>query len=172
MHRVHLECGKGRNEAYVPSQPMHIGTSGDLWRLQLTEELTSPEDRHISLSYLWGNYQQLLLDTSNIDQLRAGLAIPESPKIFRDTVHIVRMLFFHYIWIDTLCIVQDSAEDWRYESTRMRNLYRARTAPLPPPGLPTRPATFSTSVTLEEFDLLSYTQHGSVTYTLTSAENA
>lgn len=36
---------------------------------------------------------------------------------------MTRQLGFQYLWIDSLCIVQDSAEDWQCESSRMATIY-------------------------------------------------
>jgi len=45
------------------------------------------------------------------------------PKTFRDFIKINRFLGIQYIWIDSLCIVQDDEEDWKAESARMTNVY-------------------------------------------------
>ena len=34
------------------------------------------------------------------------------------------MLGYQYIWIDSLCIIQDSPEDWRAESVKMGSIYK------------------------------------------------
>ncbi|KAI1338506.1 heterokaryon incompatibility protein-domain-containing protein [Xylariaceae sp. FL0016] len=46
------------------------------------------------------------------------------PKTFRDAIAIVRFLGFRYIWIDSLCILQDRKEDWEAESKKMGEIYR------------------------------------------------
>ena len=46
------------------------------------------------------------------------------PKTFRDAVTITRNLGIRYLWIDSLCIIQDSEEDWIRESSRMGRIYR------------------------------------------------
>ena len=45
------------------------------------------------------------------------------PKTFRDFIQINRFLGIQYVWIDSLCIVQDDEEDWKAESARMTNVY-------------------------------------------------
>lgn len=45
------------------------------------------------------------------------------PKTFVDAITITRHLGIRYIWIDSLCICQDDAEDWARESARMCNVY-------------------------------------------------
>lgn len=41
----------------------------------------------------------------------------------RDAVKTVRKLGYRYLWIDALCIVQDSKEDWLHEATQMSRVY-------------------------------------------------
>lgn len=45
------------------------------------------------------------------------------PKTFRDAIAISKELGIQYIWIDSLCIIQDSASDWAYEAARMASVY-------------------------------------------------
>ncbi|KAK7892228.1 hypothetical protein LTR67_007324 [Exophiala xenobiotica] len=45
-------------------------------------------------------------------------------RTFQDALSITLRLGFSYIWIDSLCIVQDLPEDWLYESSRMGEVYK------------------------------------------------
>ena len=45
------------------------------------------------------------------------------PKTFRDAVSVTRALDVRYIWIDSLCIVQDDLEDWEQEAAKMASIY-------------------------------------------------
>ena len=54
------------------------------------------------------------------------LALPWEalPRLFRDAILITRSMGYRYLWIDSLCIVQDSPDDWRREVSRMGNIYK------------------------------------------------
>jgi hypothetical protein len=45
------------------------------------------------------------------------------PPTFQDAVLITRQLGIQYLWIDSLCILQDSKEDWMAESATMGRIY-------------------------------------------------
>jgi hypothetical protein len=45
------------------------------------------------------------------------------PKTFYEAVAITRLLHLRYLWIDSLCIVQDDKNDWSMEAPRMGSLY-------------------------------------------------
>jgi hypothetical protein len=53
-----------------------------------------------------------------------GILSSELPKTFQDAFTITRQLGFQYIWIDSLCILQDSKEDWEEQSAQMHDIYR------------------------------------------------
>ncbi|KAF2437523.1 hypothetical protein P171DRAFT_491866 [Karstenula rhodostoma CBS 690.94] len=43
--------------------------------------------------------------------------------IFQDTVEICRRLSIFYLWIDSLCIIQDDAKDWQLHAAQMADMY-------------------------------------------------
>lgn len=45
-------------------------------------------------------------------------------RTFRDAVIATRELKFRYLWIDSLCILQDSDEDWKRQSVQMCTIYQ------------------------------------------------
>lgn len=44
-------------------------------------------------------------------------------KTFQDAVEVTRRLGIRYLWIDSLCIIQDSAADWDTEAIQMEYVY-------------------------------------------------
>lgn len=45
------------------------------------------------------------------------------PKTFQDAVRTARELGLNYLWIDSLCIIQDDPEDWEREAVSMADIY-------------------------------------------------
>ncbi|KAJ5999400.1 HET-domain-containing protein [Penicillium sp. IBT 35674x] len=52
-----------------------------------------------------------------------GIAYEILPKTFQDAVVFTRKLGYRFLWIDSLCIVQDDSEDWLAEAGRMAGIY-------------------------------------------------
>ena len=77
----------------------------------------------MTLSHRWGNLSPLTLTQSTYHMLKEQNPVSALPKTFRDVVATVRSLGARYVWIDSLCIFQDSREDWLKESLKMRNVY-------------------------------------------------
>lgn len=49
------------------------------------------------------------------------------PKTFKEAVEITKRLGLDYLWIDSLCIVQDSVDDWQKESGLMSSVFGGST---------------------------------------------
>ncbi|KAE8449101.1 hypothetical protein EG329_008484 [Mollisiaceae sp. DMI_Dod_QoI] len=60
----------------------------------------------------------------NISDLKEGIPWSTIPKTFQDAITIVRQLGEKYIWIDSLCIIQDDLDDWYRESAKMSQIYQ------------------------------------------------
>ncbi|KAK0108201.1 hypothetical protein ONS95_003023 [Cadophora gregata] len=80
--------------------------------------------RYLTLSHCWGPYQIVTTTTSNHSQNCRGIPMESLPKTFQDAVNVTRQFGMRYIWIDSLCIIQDSAEDWAKESAKMCAVYK------------------------------------------------
>lgn len=71
--------------------------------------------RYLALSYVWGG-SKTLLNTKAIRvdlETEAGLTkkLEELPMTIRDAIDLVRELGERHLWVDSLCIIQDDAED-------------------------------------------------------------
>ena len=64
-----------------------------------------------------------MLRKDNIPTLSNAITLRELPKTFADAVQITRKLGVEYIWIDSLCIIQDDEDDWRRETALMEHVY-------------------------------------------------
>lgn len=66
----------------------------------------------------------MITTLENIKHRIAAVLMEDLPKTFRDAVQITRRLGVRHLWIDSLCIIQDSKEDWGIEAARMGDVYR------------------------------------------------
>ncbi|RDL31802.1 Uncharacterized protein BP5553_09204 [Venustampulla echinocandica] len=94
----------------------------DVIKLEHTEGWQTPV-RYAALSHCWGDIQPLRLLQSNLHTLVHGISLGDLPRSFQDAVHTVRRLGIKYLWIDSLCIIQDSKKDWDIESSLMTYVY-------------------------------------------------
>ncbi|KAI1480970.1 HET-domain-containing protein [Daldinia eschscholtzii] len=124
----HSLCQNQALAGFSPTRLLEIITleTHEIFRLVFRGEY-DPAERYVSLSHCWGpgpTKDKLLLVSNTIQKLRDGLPVSSLPKTFRDAFEIAQRLDVRYIWIDRLCIIQDSADDWRAESAIMQKVYR------------------------------------------------
>jgi serine/threonine protein kinase len=81
---------------------------------------------YAALSYVW-NDDDMLLNSDNIDALYSSVPLDALSKPISDAISVTRKLGLRYLWVDTLCIVQDSESDRREECAAMTDLYRNAT---------------------------------------------
>lgn len=81
--------------------------------------------KYVSLSHCWGPPHKRPLRTTQTNLKQHMKAIPwdELPLTFSDAMKICVELDVEYIWIDSLCIIQDDEEDWKVESRKMGDIY-------------------------------------------------
>ena len=87
--------------------------------LQIIKEI-----EYVTLSYRWGKGSFLKLNSDSLDLLKAGIPYNLVAQVFQDAILLTRSINYKYIWIDALCILQDSVQDWACESNRMADVYR------------------------------------------------
>ncbi|KID88652.1 tol protein, partial [Metarhizium majus ARSEF 297] len=124
-HERHLECRQLRTkEAWRPTRLINIGTKGDTkWKLDLLPDKLQHTPVYMTLSYRWGLNANLQLLTTNINSFQEGRPIDDLPSTFRDAISIAQRFAVRFLWIDALCIVQDSRADWEREATTMGRVY-------------------------------------------------
>ncbi|KAI8625020.1 HET-domain-containing protein [Xylariaceae sp. FL1651] len=114
--------------AFVPERLLDVDVS-QLDMVRIVKGSTIPETpRYIALSHCWGNTLSGLaglskLVQSNISRFMSGIPLSDLPKTFTDAVFVARSLEVRYLWIDCLCVVQDSKEDWERNAAMMWEVY-------------------------------------------------
>ncbi|KAH8656837.1 heterokaryon incompatibility protein-domain-containing protein [Ilyonectria robusta] len=79
---------------------------------------------YIALSHCWGGTIKMVLKESRLAEFQNAISTSSLPRNFRDAIAITRNLGIRYLWIDSLCIIQDSRSDWEKESKKMGHVYR------------------------------------------------
>lgn len=104
----------------LPTRLIRILQTGKL-QLQETGHIFG---RYIALSYCWGTSQTFTTTSTTINDRYTGFDIDDLPKTLRDAVEICGHFGIGWLWIDALCIIQDSISDWETESANMDAVYR------------------------------------------------
>jgi len=79
---------------------------------------------YIALSYVWGDSQDnIALKSVNYSSLSTPNGLINIPKTISDAMKLVSLLGKRYLWVDSLCIIQDNPEDKAYQIPRMAAIY-------------------------------------------------
>ncbi|OPB46585.1 hypothetical protein A0O28_0067070 [Trichoderma guizhouense] len=116
----HESC-RARNTQHVPLPTRLLDVGGD--DIRLIETTKDEQGIYVCLSHCWGGYQPIRTLQGNIERHKIAIPWDCLPKTFQDAVTIVRKIGLRYLWIDSLCIIQDSTSDWRAEAARMADIY-------------------------------------------------
>ena len=125
----HPKCMKTM-EGWLPDRVIDVGPpDGSLVpRLvetaELSHALTKSELNYVALSHCWGPKQIITTRTATFEERKRGIAMEDLSQTFRDAIAATRKLERRFIWIDSLCIIQDSKEDWEEQSVQMCTIYQ------------------------------------------------
>ncbi|KAI1423793.1 heterokaryon incompatibility protein-domain-containing protein [Xylaria sp. FL1777] len=94
-----------------------------LWRLVCHP--VNDAIQYLTLSHCWGSYQPIRLDNKTIHEFTNLTPVSKLPKTYQHALTVAHELGFQYIWIDSLCILQDekNKQDWEEQSKLMGSIY-------------------------------------------------
>jgi hypothetical protein len=114
-----------RNIAFFPTRVLDIG--GECPKsIRLIDRQHTTSGKYLALSHRWGtpNINDLFCTSrSNLGKFYNGIEVARLPKTFQDAVKISRAIGIRYLWIDSLCIVQNDTDDWNRESRLMEQVF-------------------------------------------------
>ena len=122
----HRQCNAVRNDSWLPTRLIDLQRYQSKNKVLLVDTSTIVKSgRYVTLSHRWGSYRPYCLDKATEVQLRAGIDLRILPQAFQDAIEVCRRLKVRYIWIDSLCIMQDpdDLEDWTREAASMDRVY-------------------------------------------------
>jgi hypothetical protein len=91
--------------------------------VKLVDPTETPTGQYVAFSHCLGKKKTLKLYHNNLDRLCRGIQVQSLPKSYQEAISTCLGLNLHFVWIDSLCIIQDSSEDWQHEAVRMKLVY-------------------------------------------------
>jgi len=123
----HPECDRGAvlGDSHTAVRCPSLLVDTELMRICEASE----RDRYIALSYVWGGSTQVKLSKSTLSGLMQERSLLGSeynakiPKTIQDAIGLVRELGERYLWVDTLCIIQDDEAHRGAQLQAMASIY-------------------------------------------------
>ncbi|KAL2062919.1 hypothetical protein VTL71DRAFT_5991 [Oculimacula yallundae] len=119
----HASCRIPRSRQ-LPTRLLSIG--GNTVYICLTSELDG-YPAYATLSHCWGTRAFRTLTRDNFEDFQQAVPSEALSNTFRDAIRVARDVDIQYLWIDSLCIIQDDEADWARESAMMSSVYGCST---------------------------------------------
>jgi hypothetical protein len=126
--REHSLCKMSFNGGQLPRRVLDLGppaggVPGQDADVRIVES-NGARDSYVCLSYCWGGTIDIRLTKARYEDYTSNIAWDTLPQGYRDAIHLTRKLGVRYIWIDSVCIIQDDDDDWREQASQMASIYQ------------------------------------------------
>jgi hypothetical protein len=120
----HKKCSKTIPEGWKPTRLIDLAPLDEPVQPKLlVVDDNATSIAYVTLSHRCGSAEMFRLTHKNIDSLQQRIPLEKLSKTFQDAFITAKKLGMRYVWVDSLCIVQDQADDWQKEAERMKDIY-------------------------------------------------
>lgn len=116
----HIKGGLA-NDTHLPTRLIDVGSNDSKFVPRLVST-TDTMGKYAVLSRCWGGNIAFQTTTETIGRMFQGMSLTEMPMNFRPAITITQNLGLRYLWIDSICIIQNS-RDWEVEASKMADIY-------------------------------------------------
>ncbi|KAK0753773.1 heterokaryon incompatibility protein-domain-containing protein [Schizothecium vesticola] len=129
-----LPVRDGARPRILPARLINVENPQSPFLQETSSIPTSP--RYAALSYCWGEGSRLTTTTSTLLAFQTSLPLSHLPKTFRDAIHATHKLGLPFLWIDGLCIVQDTPDEVAHQISIMDSVYQNAVLTIAAQGAP------------------------------------
>lgn len=115
-----MHCWAAQSTPELPTRVIEIGPTVEDCRLY---ESAGQHEHYVTLSHCWGRLEILTTTKQNLEEHKKHIDLKSLPQTFQDAISVTLHLGIRYLWIDSLCIVQNDPDDWAQESSKMGYIY-------------------------------------------------
>lgn len=122
-------CGKEHGKCPIladmdlPTRLIDVGSSREPGSLELMTPLKGSKGQYVALSHCWGQGKRPVTTRKNVAKRHIKIHFEKLPATFQDAIVATRALGYRYLWIDSLCILQDDRVEWHNECPKMTSTY-------------------------------------------------
>ena len=117
----HTLCPSISNLSLLPCRVIDVRSPGQNPSLHISHK--NETGTYLALSYCWGGPQRVMLTRTSQATMQREISFVSLPKTVREAIAVCRALNYQYIWIDSLCIVQDCEEDKATQINAMGTIF-------------------------------------------------
>ncbi|KAK1988375.1 hypothetical protein LZ30DRAFT_644416 [Colletotrichum cereale] len=128
------DCSPISDTTFLPTRVIEVRSEGfESCRLICADRGQTNPGKYLALSHRWGapdQHKKFCTLKENLESFKEEIKMAELPQTFQDAIRVTRSLGIRYLWIDSLCIIQDDPQDWKMESRLMEQVYSSAYATL------------------------------------------
>lgn len=117
----HSECHHSL-PSKVPTRLIEIMNPREIRLVEPTNKV-----HYFVLSYCWGGSDVLKSTTESLAAFKSSIPFDQLALTIQDAIGVAYRLGSRFLWVDSLCILQDDAQDWQREAKGMCDVYRNAT---------------------------------------------
>ncbi|KAF1851512.1 HET-domain-containing protein [Cucurbitaria berberidis CBS 394.84] len=125
----HATCRRARPTT-LPKRVLDLLTGDDAKSMRLHESEYIKDERryehgeYVALSHVWGLAKGIPKTTlKTLQSHKKNIPWSELPRAFQEAVVLTRALGFRWLWIDSLCLIQDDSQEKLEESLKMDEIF-------------------------------------------------
>lgn len=122
----HPKC-RASYVGFIPTRLIFVPADAETHSISLRLRDYIPRGtRYTALSHCWGpeeSWPECQTTADNYEEQLLEIPWVNVPRTFADAIIITRQLGIEYIWIDSLCIIQQDEADWKLQSATMHQVY-------------------------------------------------
>lgn len=121
--RGHDACPR-ENNTQLPTRVLDLSSTHS--NIALLYETKGIQGRYAALSYCWGKAKQQIMTTrKTLESGDLQIKIQHLPKTLQNAISVTGELGIKYLWIDSLCIIQNDNDDKAREIFQMPAIYKS-----------------------------------------------
>jgi hypothetical protein len=118
---THKEC-PSMVDCKLPTRVIDVGPDDSLGDCKLVLS-GGMMGQYVALSYCWGPSQSGVTTQGKANARIIQLDVQSLPRTVQDAIFVTRRIGFRYLWVDAICIIQDSPSDVTQELKGMHDVY-------------------------------------------------
>ncbi|KAF2657418.1 HET-domain-containing protein [Lophiostoma macrostomum CBS 122681] len=122
--KEHSACINEQDPTWFPERLLSVRVCDGKPSIKIIETRHQrPQSAYIALSHCWGSTQFVSTTSENLQFHKHMIDSASLSRTFQDVITVAQRLDVSYIWIDSLCIIQDQEDDWARHAEQMDKIY-------------------------------------------------
>lgn len=116
-------CCRPGQSPHLPIRVLDLGVADKCENTVYLVEAQSVAGQYGTISHCWPSGETVTTTNGTLESHKLGIKMRGLPESFQNAILIFRALGVRYVWVDSLCIVQDNEADWQAQSAQIDSIF-------------------------------------------------